>query len=278
MQLNDNSLQPVIPPDRISYPCLPITCINTEIGHCAADAPPLSLPKCHEIFRNTLGQSESVSWKQERQCRLTASRFGPVVKRKTDYSDSFVKSVCNPSDISQIPCIKFGIENENMVAELYREAMHSEGKAVELFDVGLCVNPSLPHLGASLDRGVYDPSCESKYGGLEVKTCFKAGRLGISVQEAVDHSEFKTDFFLQKQNNTISLKHNHNYYFQVQGQLALTMLPWVDFVAYSGFGSIHKERVYFNKTLWETTMLPKLNDFYHNNRRFFVQGSCSNNN
>lgn len=81
--------------------------------------------------------------------------------------------------------------------------MHSEGKAVGLFDVGLCANPSLPHLGASLDRGVYDPSCESKYGGLEVKTCFKAGRLGISVQQAADHSELcKKKFFLQKLTKT----------------------------------------------------------------------------
>ena len=179
-----------------------------------------------------------------------------------------MKSICNPADISQIPCVKFGIENENMLAELYREAMNSEGKAVELFDVGLCVNPSLPNLGASLDRGVYDHSCESKYGGLEVKTRFKAGCLGISVQEAVEHPEFKSEFFLHKQNNTISLKHDHNYY-QVQGQLALTTLPWVDFVAYSGFGSIHRERVYFVKMLWETTTLPKLNDFYLKNRHFF---------
>ena len=83
--------------------------------------------------------------------QINSFRFGPIVKRKTDYSDSFVKSICNPADISQIPCVKFGIENENMLAELYREAMNSEGKAVELFDVGLCVNPSLPNLGASLD-------------------------------------------------------------------------------------------------------------------------------
>ena len=29
-------------------------------------------------------------------------------------------------------------------------------------EVGLCVNPSLPHLGASLDRMVYDPKSSSK--------------------------------------------------------------------------------------------------------------------
>ena len=63
--------------DRISYPCLPITCIDTD--QCAADATTLSLSDCHEISRNALGQSKSVIWKQERQCRLTAFRFGPIV-------------------------------------------------------------------------------------------------------------------------------------------------------------------------------------------------------
>jgi hypothetical protein len=96
--------------------------LTQHILKCAADATTLSLSDCHEIFRNTLGQSKSVIWKQEKQCRLTASCFGPVVKRKTDYSDSFVKRICNPADISQFSCVKFGIENKNMVAELYTEA------------------------------------------------------------------------------------------------------------------------------------------------------------
>jgi hypothetical protein len=260
--------------DRVIYPSLPIAvCSSVSTNESAPTARPAtpSLSKCHEIFRNTLGQSTSVIWKQERQCRLTASRFGMVVKRKADQSKSFVNSICNPADLSHIPWVKYGIENEDTVAELYRQAMISEGKSVQLFDVGLCVNPSLPHLGASLDRGVYDPSSESKYGGLEVKTCPKAGQLGISVNEAVDHPEFKSDFFLQQQNDVISLKQDHNYYYQIQGQLALTQLPWVDFVAYSGVGLIYKERVYFNKTLWETTMLPKLNEFYFRNQHLFKQ-------
>lgn len=53
--------------------------------------------------------------------------------------------------------------------------MHGEGKHVELYDVGLRVNPTLSYLGASLDKGVFDPSCENTFGGLEVKPALKQG-------------------------------------------------------------------------------------------------------
>ena len=48
--------------------------------------------------------------------------------------------------------------------------MHEEGNnGLSVAEVGLCVNPSLPHLGASLDRIVFDPMSIEKYGGLEIK-------------------------------------------------------------------------------------------------------------
>ena len=189
--------------------------------------------------------------------------FGKIVKRKSDYSQSFVKSITCPRDLSHIPCVQFGRENEGKVAEMYKEEMEKEGRKVELFEVGLCVNPALPHLGASMDRGVLDTSCQECYGGLEVKTSPKAGSLGLSIYEAVDHSQVKGHFFLQRgTDDKITLSHDHEYYYQVLGQLALTGLPWVDFVAFSGVGGIHKERIVLNKSLWENVILPKLDAFY----------------
>ena len=85
------------------------------------------------------------------------------------------------------PWVKYGNENEGKVADLYKELMHSEEKQVVLHNVGLCINPTLPHLGASLDRGVFDPSSDDVCGGLEVKTCPKAGNLGLDVTETVYH-------------------------------------------------------------------------------------------
>ena len=62
--------------------------------------------------------------------------------------------------------------------------------------------------------------------------------------------------------NRIILNPTHIYYYQVQGQLALTALDWIDFVAHSGVADIFIERVYFDKQLCLNTMLPKLNAFY----------------
>ena len=48
--------------------------------------------------------------------------------------------------------------------------MHEEGNTgLRVAEVGLCVNPSLPHLGASLDRAVFDPMSNEKFGGVEIK-------------------------------------------------------------------------------------------------------------
>ena len=109
---------------------------------------------------------------------------------------------------------------------------------------------------------VYDLKSSSKFGGLEIKTCSKAGSLNLSVEGSVGHSSFKSGHLLVQKGNRIILNPTHIYYYQVQGQLALTALDWVDFVIHSGVGNIFIERVYFNKQLWLNIMLPKLNAFY----------------
>jgi hypothetical protein len=172
-------------------------------------------------------------------------------------------AICDPKDLSNLPYIKYGRENENKVAQLYVDKMHNEGNTqLKIKEVGLCVNPSLPHLGASLDRMVHDPQSESKFGGLEVKTCPKAGSLGLSVMDTIWHSSFKSGHFQIHKGNSVILNPRHIYSYQVQGQLALTALEWVDFVAYSGVGDIFVQRISFDKQLWLNTMLPRLNSFY----------------
>ena len=45
------------------------------------------------------------------------------------------------------------------------------------------------------------------------------------------------------------------YYAQIQGQLALSGLPWCDFVMYlSGSGSLSVERIRFDPTYWNNTL------------------------
>ena len=124
-------------------------------------------------------------------------------------------------DLSNLPFIIYGREDESKVAQLYVDKKHGEENTeLNIKEVGLCVNPSLPHLGASMDHMVYG----SKFGGLEVKTCTKAGSLNLSVEGSVVHSSFKSGHFLVQKGNRIILYLTHIYYYQVQGQLALTAL------------------------------------------------------
>lgn len=54
------------------------------------------------------------------------------------------------------------------------------------------------------------------------------------------------------------------YHYQYQGQLGISWLSWIDFVAHSGIGDIIKQRVFPDKDLWSKIMVPKLKLFYFN--------------
>jgi len=58
----------------------------------------------------------------------------------------------------------------------------------------------------------------------------------------------------------LSLKRNHDYFFQVQGQLAITHAQWCDFCVYTPHG-FSFERITFDESFWKSVVC-KLDDFY----------------
>ena len=58
----------------------------------------------------------------------------------------------------------------------------------------------------------------------------------------------------------IYLKRNQNYYYQVQGQLAITHAQWCDFCVYTPHG-MSIERIYFDELFWNNPV-PKLDYFF----------------
>ena len=133
--------------------------------------------------------------------------------------------------------------------------MHEEGNTgLRVAEVGLCVNPSLPHLGASLDHVVFDPMSNDKFGGIEIKTNPKAGSMGLSIAQTGGHPSVKANHFLVSKDREIMLNTDHSYCYQLQGQLGLSVLPWIDFVAHPDIGDIFK----FNEYFLTKTCGPKL--------------------
>ena len=60
--------------------------------------------------------------------------------------------------------MKHGIETEEEAASAY-----ADSGECNVFPAGIVINPSCPHLAASPDRRVYDPSKTDPWGLLEIK-------------------------------------------------------------------------------------------------------------
>lgn len=210
---------------------------------------------CHEIEKNTRQQSQCKEWYDKRKCRLTASMFGVVVKRrKSIYPKSIVNTITKPSQAKNASCL-WGTENEQNALLRYHQYKDDSNLPVNICSsCGLVVNPKWPWLGASPDALISDEREESVYGAVEVKC--PASKSGISVLEACSDKAFCLEIIDGKP----SLKKKHIYYYQSQGVMAICQLKFLDFVVFT-VSDVYVERIYFNEKEWECT-LPQLTEFY----------------
>ena len=82
----------------------------------------------------------------------------------------------------------------------------------------------------------------------------------LTPAEAVEQLKSKFACKLNSENGSLQLKRSHNYYYQVQGQLAITGRPWCDFVMWTPKG-MTVERIHFHAAFWEGVKM-KLVSFY----------------
>ena len=211
---------------------------------------------CHEIEKNTRQQSQCKEWYEKRKCRLTASMFGVVVKRrKSIYLKSIVKTITKPSQTKNASCL-WGTENEKNALLRYHQYKDESNLPVNICaSCGLVVNPKWPWLGASPDALISDEREESVYGAVEVKC--PASKSGISVLEACSDKAFCMEIIDGKP----SLKKNHIYYYQSQGVMVICQLKFLDFVVYT-VSDVYVERIYFNEKEWQCHYTPQLTEFY----------------
>lgn len=121
---------------------------------------------------------------------------------------------------------------------------------------GFVISEKYPYLGASPDAVVHDPSVGNQFGLAEVKCPYSVR--DKSLEEAVS----SPNFFCSLENGSLKLKKTHNYYCQVQGQMAVTERYWCDFVVYTEKG-ISVERIEFDSAFWSDLLL-KLSSFFEN--------------
>ncbi|CAG9769732.1 unnamed protein product [Ceutorhynchus assimilis] len=186
-----------------------------------ASLQPISMEQAAEIEKKTRTQNQNDLWKDLRKFRFTASKFGFVCRRKL-FNDEFIKPFVCPPDISRLKTVAHGLKNEPIAI---REFLKSNPQ-FKYFKCGLVVHPYAIHLGASPDGILYDCT-SSSYGVLEVKC-----PCSTKADSLEEHLKIKTFCLQQDENNLLSLKVSHDYYFQIQGQMLLAGLRWAKFVVY----------------------------------------------
>jgi len=121
---------------------------------------------------------------------------------------------------------------------------------------GLFINPNYPFLGASPDGLV------GESGIVEIKCPFNGKNSKISPGINFPFLEFTDD-------GIIKLKRNHNYYYQIIGQLALSKKAKCYFIVFT-FIDFFVEEIHFDEDFFKVSMLTTLKSFYESSYCPFV--------
>jgi len=207
------------------------------------------------IETETKQQANCNKWKDERKYRFTSSQFFVISRRKRNH-DTFADTLMHPKSISS-RYLEHGKKFEAVALQQYEKFMHNRRTPVQVLSSGLVVSEGYPILGASPDGKVIDSGCVDHFGLAEVKCPYT--KYNVTPLDACSDSKF----FMEKlSDNECRLKEDHQYYAQVQGQMAITGTRWCDFIVYTSKG-LYVQRIPFNYVYWEK-LVRGLTSYYFN--------------
>lgn len=128
-------------------------------------------------------------------------------------------------NISSLLLCRHGITHEPDAVKEYGKVLRCLGHDIQVSCSGLFVDPASPWLGASPDRVKFDPTEAVLHGVVEVK-CPYTMRLAPS-------PDVRGFYMVKDSCGVYRLNHEHNYYFQLLGRMALSGLSWGDFAVYT---------------------------------------------
>lgn len=93
--------------------------------------------------------------------------------------EKLVSSILTRKDLSNIPAIKYGVDNESTAFDLYSKLLQSKtgGKKLEVRECGTFINPQYPWLGCSPDGLILDSETGRIVRLLEIKCPFTGKEL-----------------------------------------------------------------------------------------------------
>ena len=216
-----------------------------------------------ELEKVTRGQSLSRHWINQRQGRITASNFHDVytkVKKLLGKRGKEGKIKVSPllarlmehNDLTNVPAIRWGKVHEKDASEVLFTSLAKAHSNPKFHSCGLFVLKAHPYIGASPDNIFTCSCCGSSC--VEYKCPYSIKDL--TVEEGYERTDF-----LEKCEGGIQLKQSHKYFFQVQGQMAVTGHHTSYFVVWTLKGQPLIVKIAFNQHLWQD-ILSKLVIFF----------------
>ena len=202
----------------------------------------VSLKEIQKFEEDTRLQSQTPLWYKLRQNRITASTIGEIFKRRKE-EGPLVQRLKSTRHV-MTAAMRQGLALEPVAAKAYAESLQNR---VNLYPCGVVISPWSPWLAASPDRKVYFPERFPAFGLLEIK-CPQVSSI------------LEVPYLSKDETGTMKLKRNHNYYYQVLAQLAVTGLDWCDLFVWCS-NDYHLETIYLNRDLWNAVK-DKVDIFY----------------
>ena len=196
-----------------------------------------------EIELSTQGQAENENWHIMRRGILTASAFSSICHSRDDFEKAL--TLIRGSTIStDLPpaAVQFGRNKENKARMLFIKSHRYQHRKCSIQVPGLIISTSHPYLGCSPDGIVKCSICKTFL--IEIKCLHKYRRFTPHVA-AVMAKICDTD----EQRNLV-LKQNHPFFYQIQGQMAITGIKRSLLVLYTLKGIICVE-VLFEGAEWQ---------------------------
>ena len=206
-----------------------------------------------KIENGTRGQHHNQNWHSFREGILTASKFHEAI-----HCRDTVQKACKflqPSTLNDknLPApIKFGRSYEEKARVMFVSSHKYHHRKTSCSVPGLILSNENPFLGASPDGIVSCPECGIFL--IEIKCIYSCRNFFPKNALLVSKICEKND------SGELTISKTHKYYYQIQGQLAITNINKCFLVGYTHKG-IHSVPVEFDQDFWDENE-KLLTDFY----------------
>lgn len=206
-----------------------------------------------DICRATTGQTANDAWWEARKGRLTASKFGRLMSARGEESLKKLKSeISQPPEVKRTPrACQVGLDEETNAKLAYiRYQREVKNCIVAIQEVGLCVPNWDRSIGSSPDGIVTTTACIIPHI-LEIKCIYDVEPVPRTIFEVA--KDRGSRFYCKIDNDgVLRLKRNHQYYYQILGEMVTTGLLQADFVIYHPrTREILVERIIYNDDDWK---------------------------